>query len=469
MGGRAVLQVAAAALVMATAACGGSGGDKAGGADDGRRVVLMLESEDDVQLTGAPEFAQAVARLSRGSMRIGFVAAGRNAEIEFERGVVEDVRKGKAQLGIVGARVWDTMSVTSFQALLAPFLVDSFELLQRVLESALAGAMLRGVEDAGVVGVALLPGPLRRPVGITRALVRPDDYRGATVSARPAGVARAALRALGANPKSYVPGPVAGADGDEGDPTTVAYSNFDRRALTANVVLWPKPYTIVMNREAFATLTDEQQEILRRAGREAIAPELRQVERDEAAAVAELCTRLSFPTASRSDLHALRVAVHPVYAELERDPQTKEQLAEIEEMKRGTPATVLATTGCVGGKSTPKADSSALDGTWQTTWTRAGLIAEGLSPKDAEALSGRHFAEFRHGRFRFHGERGSAEGTYSVDGDVIRLVFETGIALQLGRTYELEWNVYRDSLTFSAVPGSEALLAFLTAPYRRVR
>jgi hypothetical protein len=56
-----------------------------------------------------------------------------------------------------------------------------------------------------------------------------------------------------------------------------------------------------------------------------------------------------------------------------------------------------------------------------------------------------------------------------VEGEVVRLVFETGVGLQLGRPYELRWNVYRDTLTFSAVPGREPLLAFLTAPYTRVR
>ena len=53
------------------------------------------------------------------------------------------------------------MGVTSFQALLAPFLVDSLELERRVLESPLATRMLEGVEQAGVVGIALLAGPLR--------------------------------------------------------------------------------------------------------------------------------------------------------------------------------------------------------------------------------------------------------------------------------------------------------------------
>jgi hypothetical protein len=56
-----------------------------------------------------------------------------------------------------------------------------------------------------------------------------------------------------------------------------------------------------------------------------------------------------------------------------------------------------------------------------------------------------------------------------VRGDVIRFVFDTGIALQLGRPYELRWSIYREVLTFSAAAGSEPLLAFLTAPYTRVR
>ena len=79
---------------------------------------------------------------------------------------------------------------------------------------------------------------------------------------------------------------------------------------------------------------------------------------------------------------------------------------------------------------------------------------------------------FANGRFRFQGDPGSGKssvGTYSLRGDVIRFVFQTGIALQVGRPYELRWSIYRDALTFLAVRGSEPLLAFLTAPYTRVR
>ena len=130
-------------------------------------------------------------------MRIQFVYAGRGTETEWEKGVVEDIRGGKAQLGIVDARVWDTIGVKSFQALLAPFLVDSLELERQVLESPLATRMLEGVEQADVVGIALLAGPLRSPFGISHPLIGPTDYRGATIGIRPAGLMRTALQASG--------------------------------------------------------------------------------------------------------------------------------------------------------------------------------------------------------------------------------------------------------------------------------
>ena len=142
-------------------------------------------------------------------MQTQFLQAGRDKEVEFERGVVQDVRRGRAPLGIVAVRVWDTLGVPSFRALLAPFLVDSLSLERRVLESRLARQMLGGLGKAGVVGVALLPGPLRRPLGLSRRLVGPDDYEGAVVGIRPSGVARATFRALGGAARGYVPMPVA--------------------------------------------------------------------------------------------------------------------------------------------------------------------------------------------------------------------------------------------------------------------
>ena len=176
-------------------------------------------------------------------------------------------------------------------------------------------------------------------------------------------------------------------------------------------------------------------------------------------------------TATGRQRAALRAAVQPVYARLEGDLRLGRRLAAIEELKREAAPTVRAGPDCRRGTAARRpASRRSKDLGDDLEASRADR--RGIDPSDAASLSGHHTAEFADGRFRFRGDPGSgksAVGTYSVQGDVIRLVFETGAALQLGRPYELRWSVYRDALMFSAVPGSEPLLAFLTAPYTRVR
>ena len=100
----------------------------------------------------------------------------------------------------------------------------------------------------------------------------------------------------------YVPGVLSGLDGTDSNPKAIDYNSWEG-ALTTNVVLWPKPYTIVMNRDAFDALTSEQQEILRDAGREALAPELDELVRDSSEALSAACARgaLTLVSASAAD------------------------------------------------------------------------------------------------------------------------------------------------------------------------
>jgi TRAP-type C4-dicarboxylate transport system substrate-binding protein len=474
MSARAALAAFGATLVFFAAACAGGEGDKAGGVQQARPLVLTLESEDDLSLTGAPEFAAAVDRLSDGSMRIDIVPAGRSTEIEWEKGVVEDIRGGKAQLGIVDARVWDTIGVTSFQAILAPFLVDSLALERRVLESPLATRMLAGVEQAGVVGIALLPGPLRHPFGISHPLIGPGDYRGATIGVRPAGLMRMALRALGARSRVYVPGVLTGFDGAESNPKAIDYNSWEG-ALTSNVVLWPKPYTIAMNRDAFDGLTSKQQQILRDAGREALGPELEEVARDSSEALSTACARgaITLVSASAADLAALREAVQPVYEELESDPETKERIAEITEMRSHEPAAASALTRC--RRAPGKANAGAtLEGRWKQTFTRDDLIAMGVPEKLARTAPAivNAIAVFANGRYTaIANGRVVVRGKYTVSGDVMSLVFDAPVPAGYiaGNVYRHRWSVYRETLTFSRFPDSDADFVLLISPWTRIR
>jgi TRAP-type C4-dicarboxylate transport system substrate-binding protein len=467
---RAVLTATFGALVLATAACGGAGVDKAGGQADtaakpeAARVTLRLLTGDGVW---APAFADAVTRLSGGAIRIKIQVQGQ-ALIDYERRTVEAVRAGRGDLGSVGARVWDTMGVTSLRALVAPFLVDSVALQKRVLESTLAARILAGVDRAGVVGLALLPGPLRRPLGLSRDLVGPEDYEGAAIGIRYGGVARATFRALGATPKGYRIGSLPSLDGAELDLDTIGSVGYDAPGsrITANVVLWARPQTIFANRDAFSRLTPQQQDILRRAGREALAPELKRIAGNERSGLAAICERgrAAILSASPAEITSLQHAVQSVYAVLARDAETRSLIAGIRRLRAGR-ATKSEPVRC------PSSKKDTLEGSWRSTVSGAEMLAGGASAAEAATYAGSGTLELKGGRWVFRGERATATGIYSVDRDAIRLTLRTCTAnpCDPGMTTHYAWSLYRDTLSLTRSPGRPFWPRFVAQPLRRVR
>ena len=100
-------------------------------------------------------------------------------QVDFETGLIGDVRAGKADLGAAGSEAWASVGVNSFRALNAPLLINSYALQDRVLRSPVIGQMLQGLRPLGLVGIGVLPGPLRKPLGISRPLLQAVRLRGA--------------------------------------------------------------------------------------------------------------------------------------------------------------------------------------------------------------------------------------------------------------------------------------------------
>jgi TRAP-type C4-dicarboxylate transport system substrate-binding protein len=452
------------------------GPDKAGGRSDGGPVVLTLASHD-YDAFEASEFASAVDRLSGGGVRIDVKSGVRFYEVDYERGTIADVRNADYDLAIVGARAWDGAGVKSFNALVAPFLVDSYELQRRVLESSLAERMLEGVAPLGLVGIGVVPGELRRPLGLTRKLVRPADYRGARVGIRPARVADAAMDALGARGEGFQAHEtgLVGFDGAESGVGTIRNNGYDTdaRALTANVVLWSRPTTIFMNDDAFNALTDDQQDALRQAGLEAIEPVLTTIEENEQASLDVICTRsrLSLVTASPADRAALRRAVRPVYDELRRDSLTADLIDEIESMRReqGSATEPLRCPGARGA-----AGATMLDGLWRSDVSRGDLRAVGAQLEQLERSEGTWTIELDEGRWVARNHRSGAvyRGTYTVEGDHLSQTTDTCVPSNLcvrGQTDEYTWSRYGDKLELARIPGRPYNLAATAKAFARVR
>jgi TRAP-type C4-dicarboxylate transport system substrate-binding protein len=466
---RALLFATVVALALAGSACAGSGPDKAGGRSEsatkpvGKPVTLTLITVDQLWAT---ELAEAAKRLSGGTIRID-VDLGGGAIVDYERRLVELVRKGRVDMASVGARAWDRMGVTSFQGLVAPFLVDSFELERRVLESPRAGAALEGVRPLGLVGVAILPGPLRRPYGISRALVGPSDYSGAKVGLRFGRVAQDTLTTLGATPTGYRAGSLAGLDGAEIDMGTISRNGYEAPGseLTGNVVLWSRPETVVIGRRAFDRLDPEQQQVLLRAGHEATAPVLARLRQEQDEAMGAICSKetVSFTDASQSELAALRSAVQPVYDRLARNPGTRALIAEIRALRTHAPS--ADSLRC----QTSRVVASALEGRWEAKVTRAAMLSNGASDAEATTYAGRATLELDNGRWMFRNNRAMATGTYTVAGDAIRLTLATCTAnpCQPGSRTDYTWSVLRDTLSLEPRTGRPFWAALVAKPRRR--
>jgi TRAP-type transport system periplasmic protein len=468
-----------AALATTVAACSGSSGDKAGGVEAADPRVLRLANPND----GSPpaqieSWADQVNRLSGGTLAIEFENGWRLGESLYEAGTLEDVKAGKVEMAWVGSRVFDTVGVTSFQALGAPLLVDSYDLESAVFEAGIPEQMLEGVSELDLVGVGVLPGPMRKVLGVSKPFVRPADFEGQVVGLQDSAVADASLSALGAKPRSVPSGAkLDGLDAYEQQLGSIAGNGYEGGAdyVTANVNFWPRPLVIVMGKEAFESLTDKQQSALRAAAAAAVPEALAAARAEDEEAVPMLCGRgLTFAAASASDFAELRQAFEPVYEELAAEEETKSHIDAITALKSGIAASAESPV-CDSDNGEPASSKpSSIDGVYSTTVTRQALEQSPLL-YDLSEVNDENWGEltltFDRGRVTMEQENDvtstSTSGTYEVDGDAVVLEFTEGV--NAGETFAVRWSLFRDRLTFTR---DEALgvipTPYLIEPWNRV-
>ena len=70
-----------------------------------------------------------------------------------------------------------------------------------MFEQGIPERMLEGVGELDLVGIGVLPGPMRKLLGVSKPFVRPRDFAGQVVGLQDSAVADKTLRALGATPR----------------------------------------------------------------------------------------------------------------------------------------------------------------------------------------------------------------------------------------------------------------------------
>jgi TRAP-type C4-dicarboxylate transport system substrate-binding protein len=475
-------------LVLATAVsvagCGALTGNKAGG--PAAPVVLRMATVNSEAgfNPAVTELLERVEALSNGNVKIEMAFGVGEFEPDAEEQIVRGVADGSYDLGVVGTRVFDTRGITSFQALDAPMLIDSYAVEAAVIEGEIPARMLRSLDQLHVSGLGLLADGLRKPIAVEKPLVGPNDWHHIAFGAYRSNVLASSIRALGAEPSEVI-GPRRDQALEQGEIQGFEMGLLQYRLLnlwrqapyvTANVTLWPQMLAVIGSPDRLASISDEQRDSLSRAVQAAAAASTGLVEGDDRF-IGDLCDEgARFANASDGELDGLRDAFAQVYADLRRDPETAGFIAEIEGLKGRTPTPAIAIPdGCTG----PAPDSAAqpsvqphktttvteLDGTWEVTFTEEELAAtDGVDPSEIRPENA--------GTFVVTFDRGDITGpvkpgeptpdglTYVVEGDTLTIYAEDasmGAAIPPPgpAIWKYRWSAYVDTLTFEKLGGQE--------------
>jgi TRAP-type C4-dicarboxylate transport system substrate-binding protein len=462
-----------ASVTMLVVACGTTTAPNDGLTRAGQNKLVLTIVTGESNPEEASWFAKAVAEESAGAIEVKIDNTSVSTSPTYEQDVIKYVAAGKAQLGFSAARVFDSLGITSFVGLHAPFLVDSYELEEQILASDWAKELLGGTRSAGVFGIGYIQGPMRRPLGLTRDLVELSDYKGARIGIRPSALTEKTMWALGATPVPFTPGDVEGLDGMEAHLSLIddAYS-ADAHSLTGNVMFWSRPGVIFGNNAAFDAFTPDQQDVLRRAGVRALAQSVDSIRTSAAGDADHLCKRgVTMIDASEGTLAELRAAVQPVYDEIEKDPGTKATIDAIEALRANFTA-APDTVKCNVAAATPAPPAAAvvspIDGTWRVCYTLEELMAAGaVEGENQPGNAGCGTKTFRKGRFwelrdgsLF--DPGEPKGTFTVEGSTATLVSTREM-----ETWQFAWSLFNDTLTFKKA-GSGGPTGFVVKPFHKV-
>jgi len=216
--------------------------------------------------------------------------------------LLNDIASKTQDGGAVSTAVLPQGGINNLIPLQLPFLVDSYELEQRLISnsSGIANQMLRGIQkNSSLVPVGLFEGGMRQFALTGGKYVKSiADLKGVKIRAVPSNFMNDTLKALGASPTPLPVGEVAAAirggtvQGAEGNSGLLATFSWDLAgANRVSVVnLWPFPAVVLFNKTSFNALPAADQAILKNAAKDLAAFSIG-VDKDTKTFPSRLCAR----------------------------------------------------------------------------------------------------------------------------------------------------------------------------------
>lgn len=457
----------AGVLAVAVAGCVSSGEDASGtkAGSDARPTTLRLATVD---VPGRPasddveEFARRIEALSEGSIQVEIRWEAHEAVVdeldpEPYDALAEQVLAGEVDLALVPDFTLVDRGANALRALKAPFLITSDALAAEVATGELAGELLAGVEDAGLIGLVLLPETLRHPIGFDREFRDAGDFAGATLRTFDDGAVDI-LRTLGADGRSanandffaqVAAGEIHGADSAFAQFATLPTTG----AFTGNITFFARLNVLVAH-DGLADRLDERQWDVLRAAAAGTLDYVVDTNPTDAQSAQDHCDQGGVVVLAADDaVAAIERAAEPVYAELERDPDVRSMIERIGDLKRGIadPPVVPACAPATGppDETAPPDPVAFPEGVYRLDMPAEFLIDAGIDAGAADDHAGLWTLHFEDGRFLDPGCPGS---TYSVtDGRVSVVLGPEGPTCGSaagGELFSAAWELDGDALRF---------------------
>lgn len=336
-----------AVAVLGLAACGDDD-DSAADTSSAAAAEITLRlgyvtTADHPYGVAVNQFIKDVGTASGGKIAIEGLANYPGGDVPL----LQDVKGGAVEMASVSSAVWGTQGVTCFDALQALGLITRYDLEQEVIDGPIGKSMLECTSAAGVHGLAIHEGGLRKPLGAKVALTSPAVFKGKKIRTPASSVLQTGMKALGADPVAIAnltevypalrDGTVDGMEANLGLVQTLKLYEV-AKFMTANINLWPFPTVLAMNQAKWDALSADQQSTITAAAAKVPGFSIG-IFTAPSELPATLCSEgLKFAVASDADVSAFDKVSQSVIAELSKNAETKGYIDQIQALKDALPA-----------------------------------------------------------------------------------------------------------------------------------
>jgi C4-dicarboxylate-binding protein DctP len=153
-------------------------------------------AEDTPKGKAANYFKRLAEERSNGRVRVEVYP---NSQLYKDREELEALQLGAVQMLAPALSKFGPLGLREFEVFDLPYLFDSYEELHKVTQGPIGRALLKKLENRGILGLAYWDNGFKQ-MSANRPLVKPQDMSGLRVRIQPSSVLDSQMRALGAIP-----------------------------------------------------------------------------------------------------------------------------------------------------------------------------------------------------------------------------------------------------------------------------